>query len=353
MSPWLHAIELIQLAHEAGDHVQRWRDLLERLVQSAGASWATLTAQRALDGALMGPICVGRAAREPLAQRAHQRWLSDQAAASGPGYHLVRGAQVNPSGSPQDQDALLAFELTAQGHLISVEVGWPPERPGSPHQLEFLGLVLPQVLGALGIAARIEQLEREAQQHREAAQRACFGIIWVDESRQVLWANAYAEQIFARADALMVCGGVLRACDPKAEAALEAASRDARGQRRSCSLALTRAPGQGRTLELLLSPLAPGRLWPHEGTWIMVADPLFVEEQVAERLQGLYGLTLTEAEVLQWLISGLSTEQIATTLDSSILTVRTHIKRVMKKLDVHSQVELMGILHRGLMQIAS
>ncbi len=52
-----------------------------------------------------------------------------------------------------------------------------------------------------------------------------------------------------------------------------------------------------------------------------------------------YQLTLREKEILSSLSKGNSFKMIATELDISIDTVRTHIKRIYEKLQVHSQTE--------------
>ena len=52
-----------------------------------------------------------------------------------------------------------------------------------------------------------------------------------------------------------------------------------------------------------------------------------------------YGLTPREKEILKALSQGNSYKMVAATLSISIDTVRTHIKRIYEKLQVHSQIE--------------
>lgn len=52
-----------------------------------------------------------------------------------------------------------------------------------------------------------------------------------------------------------------------------------------------------------------------------------------------YGLTPREKEILKVLSQGNSYKMVAATLNISIDTVRTHIKRIYEKLRVHSQIE--------------
>lgn len=62
--------------------------------------------------------------------------------------------------------------------------------------------------------------------------------------------------------------------------------------------------------------------------------------------QSVYGLTPAEARVAMRLVDGRSAPGIAQDLGLSPLTVRTHIKRVFKKVGVRSQPQLMAALCR-------
>ena len=57
-----------------------------------------------------------------------------------------------------------------------------------------------------------------------------------------------------------------------------------------------------------------------------------------------YGLTPREEEVLTYLVRGKSVADTALALVVSEATVRTHIKRIYAKLDVHSRAEMMSLI---------
>ena len=57
-----------------------------------------------------------------------------------------------------------------------------------------------------------------------------------------------------------------------------------------------------------------------------------------ERLEQFTRLTTREAEVLQRLMRGLTAEEIATETFVSIATVRSHIRAILQKLGVNSQL---------------
>lgn len=61
---------------------------------------------------------------------------------------------------------------------------------------------------------------------------------------------------------------------------------------------------------------------------------------------GRPGLTHRESEVLRFLASGKSCQEIASCLSISLLTARNHIRNILRKLDVHSQLEAVVLAHR-------
>ena len=60
-----------------------------------------------------------------------------------------------------------------------------------------------------------------------------------------------------------------------------------------------------------------------------------------------YRLTAREAEVLHLLSLGLNRPAIAQKLVISDNTVRTHMKSIYRKLDVHTQQQLINLVHEG------
>lgn len=61
---------------------------------------------------------------------------------------------------------------------------------------------------------------------------------------------------------------------------------------------------------------------------------------------GNYSLTPREIEILQSLVKGWSTQEIADRLYISVATVRNHVQNILKKLDVHSKVEAVSLALR-------
>lgn len=66
------------------------------------------------------------------------------------------------------------------------------------------------------------------------------------------------------------------------------------------------------------------------------------EARVADQVRTLFGLTVAESQVVAGLTTGRSPAAIADRLGISVNTVRTHIRRVFEKMEVHSLVEVVA-----------
>lgn len=64
-----------------------------------------------------------------------------------------------------------------------------------------------------------------------------------------------------------------------------------------------------------------------------------------DRSERLGRLSRREAEVLDHLVTGATNEQIAGTLFLSQATVRTHVQNILTKLEVHSRLEAIALVH--------
>ena len=234
---------------------------------------------------------------------------------------------------------------------------------GNQDHVELFEAIAPHVFHAISLSRQMARLEIEKRLTRDALSRADFGCAIVDSGGEVDWMNGYAKKAVERADALELDAKKLRAVHPESRDLLESALRsalgvewddDERADEPKPIFKLQRV-GEGQPIEVLVSPLRPlghplfGDI---HGVLVLFSDTEHVDEGVAERLQQIYDLTPTEAEVAQWLMAGTSTNDIADIFGNSIHTIRTHVKRVMRKCGASSQVELVGLLQRSLVRLA-
>ncbi len=258
-------------------------------------------------------------------------------------------------------DLLIVGEKTEDRGILSL-VGFTSKRVsvGNNH-LELWRILGPHVFKAVALSRQFARLQTQSEIGKEALSMADFGCAYLDQHGRVFWMNAYAEGLLEEADGLELDDARrLRAVDPAAQAMLEraicAALSVAIGQIAPARPILEiRRPGR-RAVEVLVSPHRPaGRspFPPHGGgVLVLFADPDYLDERFADRLRRLYALTPTEAEIAQWLLSGSSVNEIAEIFGNSVHTIRTHVKTVLRKCAVSSQVELVGTLQRSLARLA-
>ena len=171
-------------------------------------------------------------------------------------------------------------------------------------------------------------------------------LIEVAPDKTVIWMNAHAHEQIVSHPALIISGGRLRARDRKHEADLQNA-----------------IDWAGRQWKTHLPPSPPSRparavILGEDGDaapvfcWVLVEDGKilvsFNDEHLLKRriavAQGIYGLTVAQAQVAQMLAQGHELSLAADKLGVSINTVRTHVHRMFDKTGAHSQSALVGLL---------
>lgn len=75
---------------------------------------------------------------------------------------------------------------------------------------------------------------------------------------------------------------------------------------------------------------------------VMVGSRRPAEDRAAAIARALYGLTSTEAQVVDDLVAGLRPQMIAVRRGIAVTTVRTHVRRILEKAGLSSQLELVG-----------
>jgi DNA-binding CsgD family transcriptional regulator len=161
--------------------------------------------------------------------------------------------------------------------------------------------------------------------------------IVVARSRRVLWRSDAVSRVIDRSGPVALDGDRLAGADGAAHRALidclSAAASDG-------TASVTIAGGDARNYVVEAHALAAGPDAPI-GLTIRDETPSGLSDLAAAA-----GLTHTEARVVAMLLNGLNPTEIAEDTGTSILTVRTHIKRVYSKLDIHSKEQLFARLNR-------
>jgi DNA-binding CsgD family transcriptional regulator len=154
---------------------------------------------------------------------------------------------------------------------------------------------------------------------------------------RVLWRSDAAAALLGGAGPLLLRGGRLVGADRAGHAALlrclEYAAAD------GCAHALLEPAADARHYVMTARVLDPA---PDSPIGVIVRAP---EEPVLPDVATVFGLTASERHVISLLLKGLNPGDIAEASSTSVLTVRTHIKRVYSKLGIHTKEQLFAKLY--------
>jgi DNA-binding CsgD family transcriptional regulator len=216
--------------------------------------------------------------------------------------------------------------------------------------------LLPHLQRAAAVTRRLAEAEAVLQSGLLAIDMIDKAAFLLDGHGLVLRHNQHAELLLMRGDGLFLRGGALLAGTDRSSMQLGAALAHATGRvpdgRMAQSVRLPRVLGGGDLL-LTAVPLALR----HD--WAMMNPPaalVFINEPPAprhpaaaapltvEHLMALFQLTVTEAELGHDIAAGRSLSEIASRRGRSINTLRTQLRSLMSKTNVHRQADLVRLL---------
>ena len=178
-----------------------------------------------------------------------------------------------------------------------------------------------------------------------------YAFLIADAQRRVIYANSAAREIASTRDAISIEGGrfiaVSRSLDAVLSQAVTKIATAPGGPPRRLEI-----PGDsGSSYRLLLLPVAGSDVTPLgvsiPAVGILIASDSLVEPDGAV-LRELFALTPTETRIATALVLGQSTEEIARRLNTSLQTVRTHIKRILSKTSTTRQGQLISLVLRNI-----
>lgn len=226
-------------------------------------------------------------------------------------------------------------------------------RPFDESDTARFHLYLPHFREAARLASRLYRIETRNRTYTAIFDKLRIATLVTDRFSTVEYANAAARDLLDRGEGIGLNRGKLTAVNGAATAALrtEILRVTTEEQSRSADRHLVRLRRPERTSDLLLSISTLGQATDAETLFgqdlyvvLFLCDPEARYEGDTEAFQRLFGLTMAEAEVLRRLSSGDSLRGIATELDRSQETVRTHLKSVYRKTGVASRGELMRLV---------
>lgn len=223
--------------------------------------------------------------------------------------------------------------------------------PFSTDELRHCSLLLPHIGRAVRIRHRLAELSGSAQVTNEAIECLTMGVMFIDRRGRVVSMNRSARDIVAANDGLTLNDGQPSAAYAYGRLALrkliDRATRPELLDRLGASLFLQR-PSRKRPLSVFVTPVTGSEaLATGSAAIIFVSDPASSIGDGADRLRRAYGLSPAETGVAISLCEGKSVKQISDALQVSQNTVRTQLKSILAKTNVHRQAELVTTLLRG------
>jgi PAS domain S-box-containing protein len=186
------------------------------------------------------------------------------------------------------------------------------------------------------LAAALEGTE--ATDLAEALDRVKFPAYVTDDQGRVRGLNHAAYELLGDVRGRFAASVVVPADQPKAQRAV--ARKLVAGEATELQVSVMSPTGVIRKVEVSSAPLR------RAGRIIGVFGLLHVVDIPPRREDPQRRLTPREHEVLTHLVAGCSTDQMAELMGLSPATVRNHVKRLLRALDVHSRIEAVAVARR-------
>lgn len=214
-------------------------------------------------------------------------------------------------------------------------------------------LLVPHIQRAFQVSRRLTGVSLAQDAAFDALDRIDTGVVLLDRSRRIVYANGLAEIFLRDIPEIGVSNGRLTVRDPMMDGQLAAlvcgAVETADGQHGLPSTALAIPRDKDLPFTLALAPFRP-RLSRLNGqralALVFMRDPGRVYIDPGQ-LRDLFGLTRAEAAIAIDLVRGMSLAEIATARGVGGETVRSHVKKILAKTDTQRQAEAVALISRA------
>lgn len=362
-------LDLIGNIYDAALDTSRWPSVLQDLVQFTRSRTGNLVEVDLATGATR-PLAAVNISSKGFADYAAYYWRHDIwtpkpgaiqiGAASSSQQHVADQVLLNSEFYHDWMKPLGLFYAIGgiplvEGNCMFILGVHRPKVNGTPHDpadLRSLQRFFPHVTRALQIHQRLEATPVERDALADIADRLPRGLVTFNAQGRLLWMNRAAEALCAQQDGLTVQRGLVIAAVPAEAEQLHRLVRTvvltAAGQGlASGDTMLVSRPSGRRPYIVLVCPLRVNRhrLDDRQPAAVaFVSDPERATEVPLDRLMRLYGLTRTEARLVQQLAAGHDLKNIAATSQRTMNTVRTQLKQIFQKTGTSRQAQLVRLV---------
>jgi len=274
---------------------------------------------------------LGFESADQLANHAPTHWLKKHF-----GFYYRAGSRLNNSRAWND--------------LITIQFGDDRESPILKSELDQCNVFLPHFAKTVEINRSFSILKSRYQVVLEALDHLQTGIFVLTPDGEIVLRNSEADRMLGEQDGLQVdIKNRLKTKNTTGELAdaISALSSTAAGEGVEAEriIIVPRKSGKDSyivTVSPIRDPNAALDRFFH-GVFVYVVDPAHTSIVSTRGMSELYGLTTTEDEVCSALCQGFDARKIAEQRNVSYETVRTQVKRLMKKTDVQSRGALIRL----------
>jgi DNA-binding CsgD family transcriptional regulator/PAS domain-containing protein len=363
-------LALIGDIYECATKPEEWDAFLVKLAQQANGTIAAMTYH---DDRLAAHMISAQYGIPPEIQKlygeyygARDEWLRgardvDRTGWVGTGQMLVSDEALAKSEFYNDHLRLMdgAFHLCAanirqESEAVGIISVVRPRRSGpfSESALELLRLLLPHLRRAIELHQRFTGLMTQTAMLECALDRVACGILFVDSSGRVLFANRSAEALLRLQDGLLTANERLRASVPTESTRLMDLIRgvtltsEGKGLLAGGSITISRQSAR-TPLAVTVAPVRLNLLTLTPRTAaavIFIADREQYPAANSEILRHLYGLTAAECKLSKLLAQGRDLREAAEIRCVTVGTARSQLKSIFRKTNTHTQSQLVRLL---------
>lgn len=244
------------------------------------------------------------------------------------------------------------------GEIICSAVGFHCFRTRTTitqNAITFLQLLSPHLVRAMQIHNHVSILKAENNSLLESIKHANLAVLLLDAQLRITFASTEAQKVLVSHPALKITSQQrLQAFIHKEQINLEAILADfsqngfqnSRLTKDGISLPLQH-PDKSHPLKLCFIPLDKSNIHLDDDApclAIFLTDPERKRFISPAYLQQAYAFTITETQLAQLLLKGLTIADISTLRRTSLETIRWQLKQIMHKTQTHSQTELTRLL---------
>ncbi|HEY1258025.1 MAG TPA: helix-turn-helix transcriptional regulator [Stellaceae bacterium] len=232
---------------------------------------------------------------------------------------------------------------TETGVLSVAVVRSPSAGPGDEEDRAEFARLSHHLARAARLAVRLGDVADRRSPLERALDALNRGIMLVDRTARLVWANQAGDRILAANDGLTLSHGVVHGASPAITRAIASLAADAAARRRGPAAIRAERPSLAEPYIVFAAPLGTAERWPAAGqaaTVLVVTDPDAQAPADEALLAAIYELTPAEARVAVIAAAGQSLAEAARALHVTQNTVHTHLQRVFRKMGVRRLAKL-------------